>query len=212
MSPYLQKILTCDMERHQSHGIAIITWFCEAPLPSICRHPPPREGDTRGGPYPGGRTRALAPSSGSPRTLDRGRYLHGEGACAPVTLGFNIPVSPVQGRVERNCKGREEGQTHPRGSLEVCKSRHSSVGGRDRVEQSSLQKRREFSGARGSPGPGSQIFKCGYTLLKRRVCGEELHQGVSREGRDDEEGVCALHLLLLLGRYVVHPSADLRER
>ena len=57
-----------------------------------------------------------------------------------------------------------------------------------------------------------QLLEGGHPLLQRRVRGEELHQGVSREGGDDEEGVCALYFLFLLGGDVVHPPADLLER
>ena len=62
------------------------------------------------------------------------------------------------------------------------------------------------------PRPGRQVLKGGHPLLKRRVRGEELHQGVPGESRYDEEGVCALHFLFLLGRDVIHPPADLLER
>lgn len=36
MSPYLQRLLTHEMERQQSHGIAVVAWFCEISPSSVC--------------------------------------------------------------------------------------------------------------------------------------------------------------------------------
>jgi hypothetical protein len=81
------EILTCSMEHHQSHKMGVVAWLREIPPSPVwfqyAGTPPPTprpsrsggsRGDTRGKPYPGAETHALAPSSGPPQTLDRGRY------------------------------------------------------------------------------------------------------------------------------------------
>jgi hypothetical protein len=114
------KVLTCEMQRQQSRKMTVVTWFCEASPFFQCAgisHPTRpwgggSRGDTRGGPYPGEETHAPARSFRfSPYTgPSTGRGLF---APSPVTLGFTMPVSPARGRVERDYKGREKGQTHP---------------------------------------------------------------------------------------------------
>jgi hypothetical protein len=112
------------MERQQSHEMRVVTWLCEISLtpawPQYADIPHPTRplasspapgaggsrGDTRGGPYPGAETHALAPSSGPPHTLDRGRY-------TPVGVGQagRGQKTPSPACFQYDGKGREEGQT-----------------------------------------------------------------------------------------------------
>ncbi len=118
------------MEHQQLHEMRVVAWLCEIsltpawlqyagiphPTRPLASSPAPgaggSRGDTRGGPYPGEETHAPARSFRfSPYTgPSTGRGLF---APSPVTLGFTMPVSPARGRVERDYKGREKGQTHP---------------------------------------------------------------------------------------------------
>jgi len=111
------KVLTCEMQRQKSRAMTVVTWFCEAsPFFQCAGIPHPARpwgggsrGDTRGGPYPGEETHAPA------RSFRFSPYTGPWGAKSPLPCHSWVHYAsiPARGRVERDYKGREEGQTHP---------------------------------------------------------------------------------------------------
>ena len=118
-----------EMEHQQLHEMRVVAWLCEISLT-------PAWPQYAGIPRPGGRgqswryPRKTVSGRGNPRAssffrpspypgpwevspLGEGQTGRGQKAPSPVTLGFNMPVSPARGRVERNCKRARRGANTP---------------------------------------------------------------------------------------------------